>query len=131
MRLESGGSQFGMTFDVWGRKFESSNSVPIEMVMYEDRYIARNPYLVAPASRLRIHADGRAVYRTSQVEPWRVLRTELRVKGLFSGPIEGGGTPAGYFTGACGVYVYKGTTLPEEFHGNGRLLHRRLWSLCV
>jgi putative membrane-bound dehydrogenase-like protein len=131
MRLESGGSQFGMTFDAWGRKFESSNSVPIEMVMYDDRYVARNPYLIAPSSRLRIHAAGRAIYRTSQVEPWRVLRTELRVKGLFSGPIEGGGTPAGYFTGACGVHVYKGHVLPEEFRGNafvgegsGNLVHR-------
>ncbi len=41
MRPESGGSQFGMTFDDWGRKFESSNSAPIEMVIYEDRYLAR------------------------------------------------------------------------------------------
>ncbi|HID75660.1 MAG TPA: c-type cytochrome [Planctomycetaceae bacterium] len=131
LRLESGGAQFGMSFDVWGRKFESSNSVPIEMVMYEDRYIARNPCLIPPPSRLRIHADGNAVYRTSPVEPWRILRTELRVKGLFSGPIEGGGTPAGYFTGACGVYVYTGNALPEAFRGNafvgegsGNLVHR-------
>ena len=131
LRLESGGAQFGMGLDQWGRKFESSNNVPIEMVMYEDRYIARNPYLPAPSARLRIHADGSAVYRTSRVEPWRILRTELRKTGAFSGPLEGGGTPAGYFTGACGVYVYKGTALPEEFRGNafvaegsGNLVHR-------
>ena len=131
LRLESGGSQFGMGLDEWGRKFESSNIVPIEMVMYEDRYVGRNPYLAAPSARLRIHADSGAVYRTSRVEPWRILRTELRKKGTFSGPVEGGGTPAGYFTGACGVYVYKGTALPEEFRGNafvaegsGNLVHR-------
>ena len=131
LHLESGGAQFGMGLDQWGRKFESSNSVPIEMVMYEDRYIARNPYLAAPSARLRIHADGSTVYRTSRVEPWRILRTELRKKGTFSGPVEGGGTPAGYFTGACGLYVYKGTALPEEFRGNafvaegsGNLVHR-------
>ena len=131
LRLESGGSQFGMSFDVWGRKFESSNSVPIEMVMYDDRYIARNPYLAAPSSRLKIYKSGNAIYRTSPVEPWRILRTELRIKGTFSGPVEGGGTPAGYFTGACGVYVYKGDAWPEQFHGNafvaegsGNLVHR-------
>ena len=137
--LESGGSQFGMTYDVWGNKFESSNSVPIEMVMYEDRYVARNPYLAAPSPRVAIAADptsikGRkgAVYRTSPVEPWRVLRTELRVRGTFSGPIEGGGTPAGYFTGACGVTIYTGDTWPKEFLGNsftaegsGNLVHRK------
>ncbi len=131
LRLESGGAQFGMGLDEWGRKFESSNNVPIEMVMFEDRYIARNPYLATPSSRLRIHADGNTVYRTSRVEPWRILRTELRKRGTFSGPVEGGGTPAGYFTGACGLYVYKGTALPEEFRGNafvaegsGNLVHR-------
>ena len=131
MRLESGGSQFGMTLDAWGRKFESSNSVPIEMVMFDEHYLARNPYLAAPSSRLRIYADGSSIYRTSPVEPWRTLRTELRIKKTFSGPVEGGGTPAGYFTGACGVHIYKGDALPKELYGNafvcegsGNLIHR-------
>lgn len=131
IRLESGGSQFGMTFDQWGCKFESSNSSPIEMVMYDDRYIARNPFLAAPSPLVRIWADGNTIYRTSPLEPWRVVRTEMRVKGVFSGPIEGGGTAAGYFTAACGVTIYKGHAWPREFHGNalvcegaGNLLHR-------
>ena len=131
LRLESGGAQFGMTFDDWGRKFESSNSWPIEMVMYADRYIARNPYLAAPNSRLKIWKDGSTVYRTSPVEPWRAVRTEMRVRGVFSGPVEGGGTPAGYFTAACGLMIYRGNAWPKEFHGNafvcegaGNLVHR-------
>ena len=61
---------------------------------------------------------ARAVYRTSPVEPWRILRTELRVGGTFTGPIEGGGTPAGYFTGACGVTIYTGNAWPEQYLGN-------------
>ncbi len=131
MRLESGGSQFGMTFDAWGRKFESSNSVPIEMVMYDERYIARNPFLAAPSARIAIHRDGKTVYPTSRPEPWRVLRTEMRIKGVFSGPVEGGGTPSGYFTAACGVTIYTGDAWPEPFRGNafvcegaGNLVHR-------
>ncbi len=131
LRLESGGSQFGMTFDRWGRKFESSNSAPIEMVMYDDRYIARNPSLAAPSPRVRISVDGNTVYRTSPVEPWRAVRTEMRVEGVFSGPVEGGGTPAGYFTAACGVTIYNGHAWPKAFHGNafvaegsGNLVHR-------
>ncbi len=118
MRPESGGSQFGMTFDAFGRKFESSNSAPIEMVMYEDRYIARNPYLAAPSSRIPIWVDGSAVYRTSPVEPWRIVRTEMRVRGVFSGPIEGGGKPDGYFTSACGVMIYNGGAWPPAMQGN-------------
>jgi len=131
LRLESGGAQFGMTFDVWGRKFESSNSTPIEMVMADDRYLGRNPYLAPPSPRVRIWKYGSTIFRTSPLEPWRVVRTEMRVRGVFSGPIEGGGTPAGYFTAACGVMIYKGHAWPEEFRGNafvcegaGNLVHR-------
>ncbi len=131
LRLESGGSQFGMTFDDWGRKFESSNSAPIEMVMYDDRYLARNPTLAAPSPLVRIWTDGMTVYRTSPPEPWRVVRTEMRIGGVFSGPVEGGGKPAGYFTAACGVTIYRGNAYPAAFRGNafvcegaGNLVHR-------
>lgn len=106
----SGGAQHGMSFDAWGRKFVSSNSDHIQQVMYEDRYVARNPYLLAPGPRLSIAADGpqAEVFRTSPVEPWRIVRTRLRVSGAVPGPVEGGGRAAGYFTGATGVTIYKG-----------------------
>ncbi len=131
MRTESGGAQFGLTYDAWGNKFESSNSDPIEMVMYEERYIARNPFLAAPLSRQRIWVDGMSVYRTSPVEPWRIVRTEMRVRGVFSGPVEGGGRAGGYFTSSCGLMIYAGDAWPDAFRGNalvcegaGNLVHR-------
>ncbi len=98
--LTSGAAQHGMCFDDVGRKFVSSNSDHIQQVMYEDRYIARNPLLSPPASRVSIAADGpqAEVFRTSPVEPWRIVRTRLRVGGKVPGPIEGGGRAAGYFT---------------------------------
>jgi putative membrane-bound dehydrogenase-like protein len=120
LRLESGGAQHGMTFDEWGRKFVTSNSNHIMMVMYEDRYIARNPFLSPPSPRVDIATDGPAgtVYRTSPLEAWRVLRTQLRVAGAVKGPIEGGGTAGGYFTSACGITNYTGDAWPAEFRGN-------------
>jgi len=131
LRLESGGGQHGMTFDVWGRKFEASNSRPIEMVMAVDRYLARNPLFAAPSPRVKIWTHGMTVFRTSPPEPWRVVRTEMRVRGVFSGPVEGGGKPAGYFTAACGLMIYTGDAWPEPFRGNafvcegaGNLVHR-------
>ncbi|HET6882158.1 MAG TPA: PVC-type heme-binding CxxCH protein [Pirellulales bacterium] len=112
----SGGAQHGMSFDVWGRKFDCSNSDHIQQVMYEDRYVARNPYLSAPGPRKSIAADGpqAEVFRTSPVEPWRIVRTRLRVSGAAPGPIEGGGRAAGYFTGATGVTIYKGDAWPPS-----------------
>ena len=69
LRPESGGAQHGMTFDDWGRKFVCSNSDHIQLVMFEDRYLARNPYVSAPGARVSIAADGpqAEVFRTSPV----------------------------------------------------------------
>ena len=43
----------------------------------------------------------------------------MRIGGSFSGPVEGGGSPVGYFTSACGLTIYGGDAWPAEFRGNG------------
>ena len=134
IELTSGGGQHGMVFDDWGRKFVSSNSNHIQQVMYEDHYLKRNPYLKAPPARISIAADGpqAEVYRTSPVEPWRIVRTRLRVGGVVPGPVEGGGRAAGYFTGATGVTIYRGDAWPTQWKGlaiigdvGSNLVHRK------
>ncbi|MCA8996439.1 MAG: alpha/beta fold hydrolase, partial [Planctomycetaceae bacterium] len=119
LRPESGGAQHGMCFDDWGRKFVCSNSDHAQFVVFDDRYFARNPQLPAPSSRVSIADDGgqAPVYRTSQVEPWRIVRTRLRVSGAVRGPVEGGGRAAGYFTGATGITIYRGDAFPTESKG--------------
>lgn len=132
--LTSGGAQHGMCFDDWGRKFVSSNSDHLQQVMYEDRYIARNRFFTVPPARLSIAADGpqAEVFRVSPVEPWRIVRTRLRVAGLVRGPVEGGGRAAGYFTGATGVTIYRGDAWPDQLKGlaiigdvGSNLVHRK------
>ncbi len=115
LRATSGGAQHGMTFDDWGHKFVSSNSDHIQQVMYEDRYIARNPYLIAPPPRVSIASDGpqAEVYPAAAPEPWRVVRTRLRVQGIQPGIVEGGGRTSGYFTGATGVTIFRGDAAPD------------------
>ncbi len=110
LRAESGGAQHGMCFDRWGTKFVCSNSNHLQQVMFEDRYVARNPYYAAPSPRAMIAADGpqAEVYRASPVEPWRIVRTRLRIKKLVPGPVEGGGRAAGYFTSATGLTIFLG-----------------------
>jgi putative membrane-bound dehydrogenase-like protein len=134
LRAESGGAQHGMSFDNRGRKFVCSNSDHIQLVMYEDRYAARNPYFAMPPARASIAADGPAaeVFRISPDEPWRVIRTKWRVAGLVAGPVEGGGRPSGYFTGATGTTLYRGDAFPQDFAGDAfiadcgsNLVHRK------
>ena len=133
--LTSGAAQHGMCFDDWGRKFVSSNSNHIQQVMYEERYLGRNPYASVPSARISIAADGpqAEVYRASPVEPWRIVRTRLRVGGLVPGPVEGGGRAAGYFTGATGVTIYRGDGWPKKWKGlaivgdvGSNLVHRKV-----
>ena len=117
--LISGGGQHGMSMDDWGRTFVCDNSHPINLLMYDRRYIARNPYLQPPPASVNIAPDGQytKLYRTSLVEPWRKLRTRLRTAKLVPGPDEGG-QPSGFFTGATGVTVYRGDAYPPEYRGN-------------
>lgn len=133
-RAESGGGQHGLSFDLEGHKLICHNSDHLMMTMYEDRYVARNPYLAAPRPRLSIAVDGPQadVFRTSPIEAWRIVRTRLRVKGIVPGPVEGGGTASGYFTSATGITVYKGDAWPEEYRGHvfvadvgSNLIHRK------
>lgn len=117
--LTSGGGQHGMSMDNWGRKFVCSNSVPAQTLMYDDRYVARNPYLQAPAPAVDIAPEGKftKLFRISPPEPWRVLRTRLRREGKFRGSDEGG-KPFGFFTGATGITIYRGDAWPDEYRGN-------------
>lgn len=134
MRAESGGGQWGMSFDDEGNKFICSNSRHIAVEMYDDRYAARNRYYSMPPPDVNIAVDGPAaeVFRISPDEPWRVLRTNWRVSGLVPGPVEGGGRASGYFTGAAGVTIYRGDAFPPEYRGDAfvadcgsNLIHRK------
>jgi putative membrane-bound dehydrogenase-like protein len=127
-------AQHGMCFDDWGHKFVCSNSDHIQQVMYDDDMIARNPYLKARGAAVSIAEDGPQgpVFRTSPVEPWRIVRTRLRVQGLAPGPIEFGGKVSGYFSSATGVTIYRGDAWPEEWQGcaiigdvGSNLIHRK------
>ena len=117
--LASGGGQHGLGVDDWGRLFVCSNSVPAQTLMYDGRYVARNPYLQAPAAAVNIVKTGKftELFRISPAEPWRVLRTRMRSKGQFRGSDEGG-KPFGFFTGATGVTIYRGDAWPSKYRGN-------------
>ncbi len=115
----SGGGQHGMTMDDWGNRFVCLNSDPTHEIMYDGRYLARNPYVQAPPAAVNIAPGGKftKLFRISPNEPWRVLRTRLRSQGIVKGSDEGG-RPSGFFTGATGITVYRGHAWPEEYRGN-------------
>ncbi|GIW96678.1 MAG: cytochrome c [Pirellulaceae bacterium] len=108
MEPVGGGGQHGLSFNRWGDKFVTSNSDHLQQVLDIEPWLQLHPSSVPlPALRRSIAVDGpqATVYRASPVEPWRVVRTQMRVQGVVPGPVEGGGTPAGYFTGATGTWI--------------------------
>jgi putative membrane-bound dehydrogenase-like protein len=130
----SGGERFGNTFDDWGNRFVCNIRNPVQHVVLEQRYLARNPHLVVPRV---IHdcaesGDELRVFRLSPPEPWRVFRAQRWA-------LEGQAMPrseligAGYWTSSSGVTVYRGGAYPPEFRGNvfigevaGNLVHRQI-----
>lgn len=134
LRPESGGGQFGMTFDDTGRKYVCTNSRHLVQVMYEDRAARNVTDYPLPAPAVDIAADGpqAEVFRRSPDEWWRVIRTQWRVTGVVKGMIEGGGRSSGYFTSASGVTIYRGDAWPAENRGDvfindcgSNLIHRK------
>lgn len=134
LRLETGGGQYGMSFDDVGRKFFCSNSDHLQVARYEERYASRSGWFSPPSPRASIAADGPAaeVFRISPEEPWRIIRTRWRVTGLVQGLIEGGGRSSGYFTSATGITVYRGDAYGADFSGDvfvadcgSNLIHRK------
>jgi len=134
LRAETGGGQHGMSFDDWGHRFVSANSDHAQAIIYRDEYLSRSPLPSAAPARVSIAVDGgqAPVFRISQVEPWRIVRTRLRASGLSKGIVEGGGKPAGYFTGATGITIYRGDAWPAETNGmaiigdvGSNIIHRK------
>ena len=108
--------QFGLTFDDYGNRFVCSNRNPAIHVVLEDRYLKKNP-LVAVAA---VSHDVAKAGDESRVFPISARWTTSNLH-------------AGQFTAACGLEIYRGDALPDEFYGNifvceptGHLVHREI-----
>jgi putative membrane-bound dehydrogenase-like protein len=109
----SGGGQFGHTMDDYGRRFVCSNSRHALYVAQEETALRRNPHLPVASVLESIPVDGDSapILRISPPEPWRIVRTRMRLAGEAPGPIEHGGRVTGYFSSATGITVFRGTAL--------------------
>jgi putative membrane-bound dehydrogenase-like protein len=137
MRAESGGGKQGLTFDDYGRKFVCTANSAVQELMYEDRYLSRNPRYAPPHPLVDVAlepgetVDRQIVHRISPEDPWRRVRNRWRAEGVFAGPPP---QPPTYLIGSSGVTIYRGTALPAEYRGdafigiagNNLVHHRRL-----
>lgn len=97
----SGNGQFGLTFDAWGNRFVCDNRHPCRHVIFEEDFIKRCPHVAFPA----VVNDVIPPDDKNKVFPLTSAWTTSNLH-------------AGTFTASCGVTVYTGDWLPEEFRGN-------------
>jgi len=98
----SSSSQFGHSFDNWGRHFLVSNSNHVRMEAVAARYLKRNPSLPVGTGNEDISDHGAAakVYPIAKHPRFELL------------------TGIGEFTSACGIAWYRGSTfVAEPAHG--------------
>ena len=112
----AGNGQFGLTFDDAGNRFLCSNRNPCYHVVFEDRYLARNPNYAVAAVVNDVAAAGEASRVFPIVRAWTTSILH-----------------AGQFTAACGLDIYRGDALPKGYYGNvftceptGSLVHREI-----
>ena len=115
--LTSGGGQHGMGIDDWGRKFLCSNVYPMQRLIYDGRYVSRNPYFAPPSAAIDINAEGRLakLHRISPLEPWRIQRSRMVAAAR---PDDEGSQPGGLFTSSSGITIYRGDSWPDEYRGD-------------
>lgn len=130
----SGGGQYGLSPDAFGRWFTATNSQHLRHIVLPDHYLRRNPYLTVSAVTLDIPDHGAAcqVFRVSSFEAWRVERTSRRlVDPRYANWPSSEKVPGGFVTSGCSPVVYTADLYPAPFRGNtfvcdpaNNLIHR-------
>ncbi|MCS7167167.1 MAG: c-type cytochrome [Gemmatales bacterium] len=98
----SGQSQFGHTFDAWGRRFFCNNRIHIRFAPIPDHYLRRAPQLAVP-NILNIADYGAIGASIFPLTPPSERFNDY--------------THTGHFTSACGIHIYLGDLLPADYQG--------------
>jgi putative membrane-bound dehydrogenase-like protein len=117
----SGPTQFGMTFDDWGNRFLTQNTVHTRHAVVPMQYLARAPLLEAGAVSQDISDHGQPsapIFPLTKPQAWREQRTKLRQQRYDENQLNRVEQVGGFFTGASGGTIYSGDVFPKEYWGN-------------
>jgi putative membrane-bound dehydrogenase-like protein len=130
----SGPTQFGMTFDNWGNRFSTQNTIHLRHAVLPMQYLMRAPLLDAGAVETDISDHGQPsvqVFPLTKPQAWREQRTQIRQQRYDENKLNRTEQVGGYFTAASGGTAYNGDAFPPEYVGsiftgdvNGNLVHR-------
>lgn len=128
---ESGTAQFGQTFDDWGNKFFTQNTLHIQQTVIPSRYLERHGQLSSSSVNHNISDHELEMFQITPPPYWRAERTRRRNVQYQEQELNRIEYAEDHFTGASGGTVYDGGNFPEGFNGNvftgdvaGNLVHR-------
>lgn len=95
----AGNSQFGNAFDAWGNRFTVWNNDHLRHVVVQEKYLARNPYLVNPEAMKSVsdHEKAATLFQIT-TEPEYIHDSQH-----------------GRFTSASGISIYSGGLFPAGY----------------
>jgi putative membrane-bound dehydrogenase-like protein len=98
----AGNSQFGNTFDGWGNRFTLWNNDHIRHVVFDDRYLRRNPFLAGAPQMFSAsdHENAAALFPIT-VDPEYIHDSQH-----------------GRFTSSCGISAYAGGSFPAGYEAS-------------
>jgi putative membrane-bound dehydrogenase-like protein len=117
-----GKSQFGQSFDDFGRRFGVFNRVQVQHFVLPSRYVERNPHLASPG----------VMQNCPELLDNPFMRGGGAAARLYpiSENVTTADSHAGTFTAACAVHLYGGGALPARYEGHvfscdptGNLVH--------
>lgn len=133
---ETGPAQFGQTFDDWGHRFVTQNTLHIRQAVIPWRYTHRHPYLPSTNGVTDISNDESIMFQVTPPPYWRAERSAQRNKQYKEQNLDRTEYAEDHFTGASGGTMYNGTLFPAEYYGNiftgdvaGNLIHRDVLKL--
>ncbi len=129
--VTGGTHTLGFAFTEAGERFVSTTSVPgIFIAPLPSHYLARNPDAATPS--VSIPTGDKRAYQISKPHPWRQRRAEDAAYAKFYRDRYGAAESdaGGWFTSACGAFVYQDNVLPglrgQYFvcEPSGNIIHR-------
>ena len=117
----AGSVQYGMSFDEWGQRFGSRNTIFLIHAVLPAKYPLRNRFF-SPGSPMQFlveHDDEEnKIYPLTEPQQWRIERTRARQKRYDETNLDRVEHLWGRFSAATGATVYVGDSFPPEYVGN-------------
>jgi putative membrane-bound dehydrogenase-like protein len=117
--VTSGPARTGLSFDHRGREFVCERSRPLQMPVYEQRYMARNPFFAAPPEMFDVASPATAIFPLTEGQRFSTAAAAPGATNAAATRSAPARLPArAWLTNACSCLVYRGNAFPPAYLGN-------------